>query len=161
MVFNQCAVAPWGALNDGQGCCGQHWPLSLFPSIPPLMPSRVSASQRLAWLFVAAALATSSPGEWCLWGWPGGAGCQELRRPQSKQASRSGSPASQSLSSCCWEVLGPCGAQEPSYITPCLQSRQPLTLYRTPSLVEYSLSLFSSPLYLGVLQAATAAAPGL
>nr|XP_028563736.1 mitoferrin-1 isoform X3 [Podarcis muralis] len=36
------------------------------------MPSCVSASQRLAQLFVAVALATSFPGEWCFWGWPVG-----------------------------------------------------------------------------------------
>ncbi|CAI5794525.1 Hypothetical predicted protein [Podarcis lilfordi] len=45
---------------------------SFLPSLPPLMPSSISASQRLAQLFVAAALATSSPGEGCTFGWPGG-----------------------------------------------------------------------------------------
>uniref|UniRef100_A0A670IBC4 Guanylate cyclase activator 1B n=1 Tax=Podarcis muralis TaxID=64176 RepID=A0A670IBC4_PODMU len=104
VVFNQCAVAPWGALKDGQWCRGQHWPLPLFLSLPPLIPSHVSASERLAQLFVAAALATSSASEWCLSGWPGGAGYQKLRWPRSKQASRQGSPASQSTSPCCWQA---------------------------------------------------------
>uniref|UniRef100_A0A670HXC1 Uncharacterized protein n=1 Tax=Podarcis muralis TaxID=64176 RepID=A0A670HXC1_PODMU len=38
----------------------------------------------------------------------------------------------------------PSGAQEPSYVTPCLPSWQPLTLFQTPSLVECSLNFFSS-----------------